>query len=142
MRKEQVIYGFQPLLGFQHCPAILLVVSSQLLLPHPKVAIINLHHSHQDPVPAHSLSADDLASYFIEKTAVIKNKVPSLPSSSFHPKLPHILKTQPFREGEIDVPVSFQIQLSFLHSWSHFFVPPLGCYFSLLSTDSFSPYYL
>lgn len=32
VRKEQVIYGRQPLLGFQTCPATLLVFSSQPLL--------------------------------------------------------------------------------------------------------------
>lgn len=118
VRKEkQVIYGFPPLLSFQRCPAILLVVSCQLLLRHPKVAIINLHRSHQDPIPAHFLLRD-LASYLAEKTAVMKYKFLYLPSSSFHLKLTRFqLLTQTyllsFRKGQVNISLSFPNVLSF-----------------------------
>lgn len=108
MRKEkQVIYGFPPLLGFQRCPAILLVVSCQLLLRHPKVAIINLHRSHQDRIPAHSLLSD-FAAYLVEKTAVMKHKLLYLLSSSFHLKLTRFqILTQAylfsFRKGQVNI---------------------------------------
>jgi hypothetical protein len=140
-KKEQVIFGLQRLPGFQHCPAILSLVSSQLLLPHSTVGIMNfitLMEVLSQPTHSPHMTCRLLH----QENRSHKHKLSYLFFSSFHLKTYSYLIYSPSEKESYIVLFLSNINPLFMFQVP-VFVPSLSFYFNFFfPIDSHSPCYL